>query len=344
MSDFNEIMREITRGLTGEKEHDRAYLMEQCEKYKNHSMAKEIIRACARLMTSMMPEEALQKMNRAVMNEEQGFESILEEVQFKVHQRKFDEALSLIEPLVREIEESGMFQDDRVSEYHCFREFFEEVLYREWEKPERDIRRCDFPYDFIYLQYGSLLFELKRYDEAREALAEAMKWNPASADIAFEHAETYKMQRQFGEFRQRTLDIFRYAFRPEQVARCFRNLGYYYIEEGEWEAAVACYERSLDFDPDSKEAMSELFYIREKSGTDLLHLSEEALGEVGQRFLFPTGPDEDVIGLAYSYAKYFLEQSEIGGARYCLTIVYGLTRDERIRELIEKLPEDEKPQ
>ena len=57
MSTFNEIMQQITGGLTGEKEHDAAYLMEQCEKYKGHDMAKEIIRACSRLMYSFISEE-----------------------------------------------------------------------------------------------------------------------------------------------------------------------------------------------------------------------------------------------------------------------------------------------
>lgn len=341
MPTFSEIMQQITAGLTGDTEHDAAWLREQCGKYRDHEMAREILRACGRLLAAMMPEEDLQEIHRILRNALQGYESILEEVQFKAHQGKFPEAIALLEPLIREIEEGGLYEDDQVSEYHCFDEFFEEVLYREWEKPARDLRRCDFPYAFIYFQYGSLLFEMKRFEDARSALEAALKWNPASAMIGFEHAETYKMLRQLEEFRARTLELFRYAFRPEQVARCFRNLGYYYVEKRQWEAAVTCYERSLIFEPDSQAAMSELFYIREESGTDLLHLYGEELEACARRCLFPTGPDPDVIGLAYGWAKYFLEEPNIGGARYCLGIVYGLTQDEQIRALMEKLPEEE---
>ena len=336
---FNEIMEKITSGLTGEKDHDAAYLMEQCDQYKSHEMAKEIIRACSRLLYSFISEEDRQKMTQVIMNTSQGYESILEEAQFKVYQKKYTEALTLLENLVREVEDTGMYKDDQVSEYHCFAEFFEEVLYREWKKPQKDLRGCDFPYALIYLRYGSLLFELKRFDEAREALSIAMKWNPANAYIAFEHAETYKAQGQFEEFRQKTLDAFRYAFRPDQVARCLRNLGYYYVEKGLWEAAVACYERSLAFDPEAKEAISELYYIRDKSGVDFQHNSPEELERLGQQFGFPTEPDSDVIGLAYAYGKHFLEQNNIDGAKYCFQIVYGLTKDERIKYLLEKLPD-----
>ncbi|MBR5583000.1 MAG: hypothetical protein IKW21_00560, partial [Lachnospiraceae bacterium] len=43
------------------------------------------------------------------------------------------------------------------------------------------------------LQHGSLLFEQKRYLEARDVLEKARRWNPASAKIAFEYMETYKV-------------------------------------------------------------------------------------------------------------------------------------------------------
>ena len=337
MSSFNEIMQRITDGLTGDKDHDAAYLMEQCEQYKDHDMAKEIIRACSRLMYSFISEEDRQKMTQAIMNATKGYESILEEAQFKVYQKKYDEALSLLENLVHQVEEMGMYKDDQVSEYHCFAEFFEEVLYRELENPQKELRQCDFPYALIYLRYGSLLFETKRYDEAREALAVAMKWNPANAYIAFEHAETYKAKGEFERFRQRTLDIFHYAFRPDHVARCYRNLGYYYVEKGEWLSALACYERSLAFEPDAKEAMSELYYIREKSGMDFHHFSLEELEQFG----IPTGPDEDVLGLAFSYGKYFLDRQNTEGARYCLQIVYGLTHDDKVKAIIDSLPKEE---
>lgn len=43
---MNKILREITSGLLGDTEKDIAYLREQCEKYKKHEYAQEIIHAC----------------------------------------------------------------------------------------------------------------------------------------------------------------------------------------------------------------------------------------------------------------------------------------------------------
>ena len=39
---FDEIMMEITSGLTGDGEHDLPYLQEQCEKYKEHDLSQEM--------------------------------------------------------------------------------------------------------------------------------------------------------------------------------------------------------------------------------------------------------------------------------------------------------------
>ncbi len=47
---FDEIMLEINRSLTGEPHHDVPYLQEQCRKYHAHESAREILRACGRLV------------------------------------------------------------------------------------------------------------------------------------------------------------------------------------------------------------------------------------------------------------------------------------------------------
>ena len=122
--DFDEIMREITGGMTGDNEKDIRYLMDQAEKYKDHEMGKEIVRAVGRLVYKCVPEDKRAELDRIVTNDTTSYEAVLEEVRFKQHEKKFDEALVLLENLIRKLEEAKMFEDDQVSEYHCFNEFF----------------------------------------------------------------------------------------------------------------------------------------------------------------------------------------------------------------------------
>ncbi len=337
---FEEIMMEITRGLTGEREHDVAYLKEQCEKYKTHDLAQEILRACGRLMYKYVTKEQKAELDRIVENQNLGHEAILEEVRFKTFQKKYDEALVLMESLVERIEQPGFFNDDAVSEYRCFNEFFEEALYNYYTKPEKTVRHPPIPFDAIYLQYGSLLVDMKKLDDAQEALKKAMRWNPANADIAFEHAETFKMKGDIESFFHLTVAIFQYAFKPYQVAHCYRNLGYYFVEKQAWQDAIACYTMSLQFEKDSKNAMSELYYIHDKVG-DIGQPSMADFKRCAEKNHFPVGAHEDVIGIAYSYGKHFLEQKNIEAARYCFEIAYSLTDDVSIKKILDSLPKAE---
>ena len=339
--DFDEIMREITGGMTGDNEKDIRYLMDQAEKYKDHEMGKEIVRAVGRLVYKCVPEDKRAELDRIVTNDTTSYEAVLEEVRFKQHEKKFDEALVLLENLIRKLEEAKMFEDDQVSEYHCFNEFFEEALYKMSASPEKEVRYATIPFDQIYGQQGTLLVDLRRLKDAEAALLKALRWNPANVHLAFEYAETAKIQGDMDEFFHRTLAAFRYAFRPDHVARCFRNLGFYFIEKKLWEEAVACFTMSLQFEPDSSMAMSELYYIQQTAGKVIPPPRMDQLKMYARKYGFPAGADPDVLGLAYAYGKRFAEDGNVEGARYCWQILYDLTDDEKIKEMLDKLPEEE---
>jgi hypothetical protein len=51
-----------------------------------------------------------------------------------------------------------MFSDDMMSEYRCFRNIFEEVLYKEMFKPVRVVRKMPENIGHIYFIYGCLLY------------------------------------------------------------------------------------------------------------------------------------------------------------------------------------------
>lgn len=61
---YDEIMKNITRGLSGNFKTDREYLQEQMEKYKDHELGKEIIRACGRILYEILPEDKKKSLQR----------------------------------------------------------------------------------------------------------------------------------------------------------------------------------------------------------------------------------------------------------------------------------------
>lgn len=341
--DFNQIMQEITSGLTGDYKQDVAYLKEQMERYKNHEYGQEILRACGRLIYSILPEELKNKFNQVAENEDMGIQATLDEVGYCIYKKDFDKALKLMEALVSKIDEAhkgGLFQDDAVSTYRNFDEVFEEILYRHLNETGKEVRRCPMPFHVVYARYGSLLFEMKRFDEAEKALITALRWNPVYTDALFERAECHKATGDLQGFFDQTVEAFKYAFKPKTMARYFRNLGYYFIEKELWDEAVACYVASMGYEKDALNAQSEMYYIQHKAGRQIQPPSQEAFESYGKKYGFPVHPSEDVLGLSYSYGKHFAEQGNGEAARYFWTIFYELTGNREIKALIDRIPEN----
>ena len=97
---------------------------------------------------------------------------------------------------------------------------------------------------------------------------------------------------------------------------------------------------SLHFERDSKNAISELYFIHEKAG-DIDQTSVEGIQSYAEKYGFPVGAHEDVIGIAHAYGKHFIEQNNNDAARYCYEIAYSLTDDENIKKLLDSLPKAE---
>lgn len=332
---FHQIMDDITSKLTGDPKKDIPYLNQQSELYKDHEYAKEILRACGRLIYEVMPEDKKEEVKQILKNHTFSIDSTLDEVQFNISKKDYDKALKIMEDLVNEIEQDKPYTDDEASEYHVFYEYFEEFLYLFLKEPKKDVRPATIDFPKIYFIYGSLLVELKRYERAKIALRKGLKWNPVNFDLFSEYCEIFKMTGDMNQFFKLTLEAFKIAFKPKDLARCYRNMGYYFTEKKLYKEAIGCYLMSLKYDNSSKNAQSELFYI--SSLSDVNKPTMEELEEIASTYGFPIGPDKDVLGLSYTYGIHFKEQGEKKGAKYCLSIFYDLTEAPEVKELIDSL-------
>ena len=335
--DFNDIMNKITSGLTGDNKENISYLQKVIEEYKDHELSKEIIRACGRMIYELIPDDNKQELSKIVGNSMKSIDATIDEISYNIYKKEYDQALKLSEALVNSVENYGMYSDDTESEYHTFNEPIEDLLFRYYTDTDRCIRRANIPYSKIYFQYGNLLFELQRYEEAKSALEKALKWNPADVNILFEYSELFKMSGDIENYYKINKDIFKYVHTPSALARCYRNLGYYFVEKKNYEAATGCLYLSLQYDAENKTAISELFYIRSVVGGEIKTPSEEEMRKLAEKYDFPLGAHNDVIGVAYAYGKSFAEEGENDAAIYCFNIVYALTENEDIAKLIKML-------
>ena len=138
---------------------------------------------------------------------------------------------------------------------------FKEAIYSQVNKTEKTVRRAEFPFTNIYLNYGSLLVELGRYEEANAALKKALRWNPVNMGVRAEYMETLKLLGHMDEYYEMAITSFKYAFKSKDLARCYRNLGWYFVEKEMYTEAIGVYVISMQYDSDGKNAQGEMYYI-----------------------------------------------------------------------------------
>lgn len=338
-NEFDEVMKDITRGFTGDVNHDLMYLQEQAEKYKGHKYEKEILRACGRLMYEIIPDEKKEEIAGIVSKDNMGFDAALDEVKFNIYKKNYDRALELIEEMVSKYEELDLFANDSVSEYYCFTEPMEEIIYRHSSKSNRDFRKAEIDYVQLYLTYGILLVEMKRFDDAAKALEKAKRWNPVNSTIAFEYIETFKMRNMLEDFAALTRKCFKFVFKPKDLARCYRNMAYYFVEIEDYKAAVCCLKFSGQFE-NNEMISSELYYISQKTG-EVYNPNEEDFDKVFKKYSIPVGPELEVLKLAYSYGKHFYEQQDDNGTAYFWGIFADFIDDEEVNNVLKVIEKKE---
>ena len=337
---YEMIIEEIKAGLTGNTDQDLQYLRELMESYKGHENSKEILRECGRIMYDILPEETKEELRQAAEKDDAALDHQLEQVEYCLLKKDYGRALKIIEPIVKMMDmliDAGLSENDSSSEYYCFSELFQVILHRNMNESQKEYKTAQQPFSKAYLFYGILLVDLKRYEEATAALEKSLRWNPCDTDAFFEYAETFKFRGDLQRFFELTKDAFKIAYKPAAVARCFRNLGYYYTEMKQWEMAVACITMSTKYMTNDKNAQSELYYIEHTAGRTIAPPHFEDFKQFAEANDFPAGASPVVLGIAAQFGLHFLDDGRNDLAEYFLSIYYDLTDDEEVKEILDEL-------
>ena len=270
---YEEIIKEIKANLGENRDLNRQYLSSQIEVYKDHPYNKEIIKEISRMMWDCLSEDEKQDFIE-ISQKENPIMDILNDIYFDIENGNYETPLKKLDEFMATF--PGMFEDDKVSEYHFFTNPLEELIFRKYIGAKKEVRYIpdNQPLLDLYYVYGFLLLEDKQYEKAEEYLKKAIRINPVSARIILELTEIYKVHTYtFNEYVIRTSDALKYAYYPQDIARCYRNLGYYYVEENQLETALALYLYSMEYEA-SPLAYAEIKFIQSKAENLELTLNE----------------------------------------------------------------------
>lgn len=260
---------------------------------------------------------------------------ILNEISEFLEVEEYKKALDKLDKFMESF--PRMFEDDKVSEYHSFTNPLEELLFRKYIGAEKEVRIIpdNIPILDLYYIYGFLLLEDNQLVEAEENLKKANKINPVSARIILELSEIYKKHTpSFNKFFIYTTEALTYSYYPADLARCYRNLAYYFVEENKLDVAVALLKYSMTFEM-SVMAYSELHYIESKGQNIDMDLDEAIELIKDKNIQLGVNPFilETLSELAGEYAKNQL----FNQALYFYELIFNLTHDETIAEKIKNI-------
>lgn len=331
---YDEIINEIRSNLGENQELNKKYLSSQIEKYVDHPYNKEIIREISRMMWDCLTEDE-QREYAELSENENPIMDILNEVTPDIELGEYKSALEKLDRFMDNY--PPMFEDDKVSEYHFFTNPLEEILFYKFIGPKKVVRHIpdNKPLLDLYYIYGFLLLETKQYDKSEKYLKKAIKINPVSSRIILELCEIYKVRTyNYNKYYIHATDALKYAYLPQDIARSYRSLGYYYIEEGQLETAFALFRYSMEYEMNPM-AYSEMTYIQNKNNQINLSLDESI--EIIKSKNIQFGVNPFILETLDELIKEYEENRLYNQTLYFLELNYNLTNDEKILKKIENI-------
>jgi len=338
--EYEKIMEEIKSGMTGELYENVAYLHQQKERYKEHKLVTEITHEIRKILT----DHIVKKFDEAMAHNFANYDSAIINANIQLFNGNPDKALKIIEPAINEVEifREIILADDSATIYRFFYNVIEEGFYLKTihGNSKRTISPLPERFFHSYLTYGTTLVELERYDDAKIALLKAFEINPVYADVLFELGEISKVQKNQKEFFHITQEAHKVAYTKEKLARCYRNLGYYFIEQEKFDDAIAMYYASLSFDSSqTKKVLSELDFIQKFTKKPTIPKpSEEQILSAFKKNNIQYGVDENLYKIIYTLGRAFEAEKDYDRAKFCYKALFELTSKKEFQELIEKLP------
>ena len=335
-----EILKEIKGGLTGEIKKDMDYLQVCLKRYNKHEDLEErkaIVRGIQGMMFKVSPQET-EKFARANMTVMQKmYKEILDKALKYSRERNADKVIEVLEPVLKKIEEENPYVNDDSSEYLVFAQPMEKAIYAYKFKNDKTAYTPIEPLPDFYFLYGVAKKVNGDNDAAIDALEKALRWNPVACGIYLELADYIRESGDTDKFMELNEKAFGYAYAPADLARCYSAFGRFYFERGRMDTAIACMQMSFMMVKDNPFAKILLGELQKNVEADKLKpMKIEEVAETLKRNNLPEMPDKDVVGIAYTYATKYAEANNHNAAAYYYQIVYGLTRDDKIKGLLDE--------
>lgn len=177
-------------------------------------------------------------------------EEELNSAQSLLVQGEYDYALDILRRAADEVESfvDANMHTTSSEQWFSFEHYFEKLSYVRIEADPRRLHDVQEPYAKLYNHLALAYAYTDNKDMFREALKQAIRWNPMDVSARLSLADVYRTQGNYEEFMALSVSALVRASRVEDLAHAFMNTGVYFHAQMEDDTASAAMHMAKKLD------------------------------------------------------------------------------------------------
>lgn len=178
-------------------------------------------------------------------------------------------------------------------QYFSFQDSFERLCYARVEHDPRRIVAVPAPFDRLYSDVAYVCIQQQDYERARDALVQAVRWNPMNCKYRLDLAEIFRALGDIQEWAALSNSVLERASDGRVAARAYSNLGQLFIDQDNAVAASGCARLAVRLAPADARTVALMDRLAKGHPEVAKDSDDHVLGELSIQGI-PTSPSADV--------------------------------------------------
>lgn len=178
-------------------------------------------------------------------------------------------------------------------QYFSFQDSFERLCYARVEHDPRRIVAVPAPFDRLYSDVAYVCIQQQDYERARDALIQAVRWNPMNCKYRLDLAEIFRALGDIQEWAALSNSVLERASDGRVAARAYSNLGQLFIDQDNAVAASGCARLAVRLAPADARTVALMDRLAKEHPEVAKDSDDHVMGELSIRGI-PTSPSADV--------------------------------------------------
>ena len=178
-------------------------------------------------------------------------------------------------------------------QYFSFQDSFERLCYARVEHDPRRIVAVPAPFDRLYSDVAYVCIQQQDYERARDALVQAVRWNPMNCKYRLDLAEIFRALGDIQEWAALSNSVLERASDGRVAARAYSNLGQLFIDQDNAVAASGCARLAMRLAPADARTVALMDRLAKEHPEVAKDSDDHVMGELSIQGI-PTSPSADV--------------------------------------------------